>query len=119
MRSFQQVIVFLFALLVAAFAQEDSYDSTVYITSTVYRVNTVTMSGTPSAPVVNMTSTISASHVPTYPAMSTIKPNGTSIIAPSGSGAKPSQPQFTGAASAMNVPAYLAVLAAGAGYLVL
>jgi hypothetical protein len=133
MRSFQQVVVFLFALLVAAFAQEDSYDSTVYITSTVYRVNTVTMSGTPSAPVVNMTSTISASHVPTYPAMSSIMPNGTSVIAPSGSGSgsgsgsisasgssvKPSQPQFTGAASAMNIPAYLAVLAAGAGYLVL
>jgi hypothetical protein len=65
MRSFQQVVLALFALLVCAFAQESEvYDATVYITSTVYRVNTVTMSGSASAPVVNMTSTISA-HVPT------------------------------------------------------
>jgi hypothetical protein len=116
MRSFQQVVLALFALLVCAFAQESEvYDATVYITSTVYRVNTVTMSGSASAPVVNMTSTISA-HVPTYP---TLSPNGTSIVHPSGTGAKPSQSQFTGAASALTAQAYVAALAAGVGYLVL
>jgi hypothetical protein len=118
MRSFQQVVLALFALLVCAFAQESEvYDATVYITSTVYRVNTVTMSGSSSAPVVNMTSTISA-HVPTYP---TLSPNGTSIAHPSGTGAKPSQSQsqFTGAASALTAQAYVAALAAGVVYLVL
>jgi hypothetical protein len=106
MRSFQQVVVFLFALLVCAFAQDtESYDATVYITSTVYRVNTITMSGSPTGSVVvaNQTSTISASHAPTYAAISSLKPNGTSLVHP----------------SAMTINAYVAALAAGVGYLVL
>jgi hypothetical protein len=119
MRSFQQIVVFLFALLVCAFAAESEvYDATVYITSTVYRVNTVTMSASPSGAVANQTSTISA-HMPTYPAVSGLKPNGTSIVHPSGTGAKPSASQFTGAASGLNVPAYVAALAAGLSYIVL
>jgi hypothetical protein len=123
MRSFQQIVAVLFALLVCAFAQSsdmDVYDSTVYVTSTVYRVNTVTLSGTPSGTIVNQTSTIMASHAPTYPAIVTsLKANGTSIVRPTGTGAKPSASQFTGAASALNTNAYVAALAAGVAYLVL
>lgn len=124
MRSFQQVVVFLFALLVCAFAQDtEVYDSTVYITSTVYRVNTVTLSGpSPSSAVVNRTSTIHATHAPTYSAaISSLKGNGTSLGYPTGTGAsaKPSATQFTGAASSLNINAYVAALAAGVGYLVL
>jgi hypothetical protein len=120
MRSFQQVLVFLFALVAFAFAQDnEAYDSTVYITSTVYRVNTVTMSGSPTGSVANMTSTIPASHAPTYPAIASFKPNGTSAVQPSGTGAKPTTSPFTGAASALNVNAYVAALVAGVGYLAL
>ena len=124
MRSFQQVIAILFALVAFAFAQAQSsdtevYDATVYLTSTIYRVNTVTMSGTPSASVANRTSTISATHAPTYPAGISSKVNGTSVVQPTGTGAKPSQPLFTGAASALNVNAYVAALVAGVGYLAL
>jgi hypothetical protein len=122
MRSFQQIVVFLFALLVCALAQDtDIYDSTVYITSTVYRVNTVTMSGaSPSGSVANQTSTIYATHTPAYPAAaSSLKGNGTSIVLPTGTGAKPSATQFTGAASSLTINAYVAALAAGVGYLVL
>jgi hypothetical protein len=120
MRSFQQVVVFLFALVAFAFAQDtESYDATVYITSTVYRVNTITMSGSSSGNVVNMTSTIPPSHAPTYPAVASFKPNGTSLVQPSGTGAKPTTAPFTGAASALNINAYVAVLAAGVGYLAL
>ncbi|KAH7397251.1 hypothetical protein BKA66DRAFT_408611 [Pyrenochaeta sp. MPI-SDFR-AT-0127] len=114
MRSFQQIVVFLFALLVCAFAQESEvYDATVYVTSTVYRVNTVTLSGSHTGSVANQTSTISAAH-PTYHAG-----NGTAVIAPTGSQAQPSQPQFTGAASSLNANAFVVALAAGVGYLVL
>jgi hypothetical protein len=120
MRSFQQVVFFLFALVAFAFAQDtESYDATVYITSTVYRVNTITMSGSSSGNVVNMTSTIPPSHAPTYPAVASFKPNGTSLVQPSGTGAKPTTAPFTGAASALNINAYVAVLAAGVGYLAL
>ncbi|EAT79461.1 hypothetical protein HBI56_052410 [Parastagonospora nodorum] len=115
MRSFQQIIVALFALLVCAFAQDnEQYDATVYVTSTVYRINTITMSGaSPTASVANMTSTISAAQAPAYPT------NGTSIVQPSGTGVQPSQSQFTGAASALTAQAYVAALVAGVGYLVL
>ncbi|KAF1911936.1 hypothetical protein BDU57DRAFT_459963 [Ampelomyces quisqualis] len=114
MRSFQQVLVFLFALVAFALAQEsDVYDSTVYITSTVYRVNTVTMSGSPTGSAANMTSTIPASLAPTYPA------NGTYAVQPSGTGAMPTSPPFTGAASALSINAYVAALVAGVGYLAL
>jgi len=119
MRSFQQIVVFLLALVAFAFAQSSDsevYDSTVYITSTVYRVNTITMSGTPSS-AANQTSTIPATYAPSqYPAGTT---NATTVVRPSATGAKPSASQFTGAASGLTAPAYLAALAAGLGYLVL
>ncbi|CAO2658367.1 Nn.00g060900.m01.CDS01 [Neocucurbitaria sp. VM-36] len=122
MRSFQQVVVFLFALFACAFAQSsEAYDATVYVTSTVYRVNTVTLSGSPSGSVANQTSTISAPAHPTYPVG-----NGTTAIAPTGTLAtgtgtaiQPSQAQFTGAASSLNANAFLAALVASVGYLVL
>ncbi|KAF2009531.1 hypothetical protein BU24DRAFT_467895 [Aaosphaeria arxii CBS 175.79] len=127
MRSFQQVLVFLFAAIFAfAYAQDaTSYDETVYITSTVYRVNTVTLSTSPTASLVNSTSTISATHpVGTgYPSHSA---NGTTAIYPTGgspsitSSPSPSTPvDFPGAASQLNVNALLAVLAAGVGYMAL
>jgi|TARA_R110002003_G_scaffold180_1_gene14346 hypothetical protein len=117
MRSFQQLVFFLFALLACAFAQEsEAYDATVYITSTVYRVNTVTKSGSAPSSIANLTSTISASHA-TYAPVSSLKANGT--VYPTGTGAMPSSPQFTGAASALAINAYVAALAAGVGYLVL
>jgi hypothetical protein len=127
MRSFQQIVLCLFALLVCAFAQDtESYDATVYVTSTVYRVNTVTMSGSApsSSPAANSTTTIYASHasssLPSYPVMSSGKANGTAIGYPTGtSGPKPSASQFVGAASGLSVNVYVAALAAGVGYLVL
>ncbi|KAF2472450.1 uncharacterized protein BDR25DRAFT_173275, partial [Lindgomyces ingoldianus] len=95
------------------------YDATVYVTSTVYKVNTVTMSGTPTGPAVNSTSTIYASVgtlQPNYPSSNaTVAPTGavpsiTTTAAPS---------VFTGAASQLNINAFVAILAAGAGYLAL
>ncbi|KAJ4992456.1 hypothetical protein SVAN01_02165 [Stagonosporopsis vannaccii] len=119
MRSFQAVIVFLFALVASVFAAEtESYDATVYITSTVYRVNTVTMSGSAPSGAANSTSTISA---PSYAAPSVTGSyggNGTTVK-PTGSVTNPSTPEFTGAASSLNAPALVAALAAGVGYLVL
>ncbi|KAF3037056.1 hypothetical protein E8E12_001099 [Didymella heteroderae] len=120
MRSFQAVIVFLFALVASVFAAEtESYDATVYITSTVYRVNTVTMSGAPAYSVANQTSTISA---PSYAAPSVTGSYGTgnaTVIKPTGSATKPSTPEFTGAASSLNANAFVVALVAGASYLVL
>lgn len=119
MRSFQAVIVFLFALVASVFAAEsESYDATVYITSTVYRVNTVTMSGSPSGYVANQTSTISA---PSYAAPSVTGSYGTNgtVIKPTGSVTKPSTPEFTGAASSLNANVLVVALAAGVSYLVL
>ncbi|KAF1832485.1 hypothetical protein BDW02DRAFT_502877 [Decorospora gaudefroyi] len=130
MRSFQQVVLFLFALLVCAFAQEsdDGYDATVYITSTIYRVNTVTMSSSIAGYTpVNQTSTISATHptvIPSYNAgnsSSAVLPTGT-VSLPTGSTAAPSvssPPDFIGAASSVKVNAFVVALAAGVGYLVL
>lgn len=111
MRSFQQVVVFLFALLVSAFAQE--YESTVYITSTVYRVSTVQASGHYSGVPANQTSTIAA----VYPTGA--YPHSNSTTSPTGTMAQPSPSQFTGAASSLNVGSYVLALAAGVGYLVL
>jgi hypothetical protein len=129
MRSFQQVVLFLFALLVCAFAQEsEDYETTVYLTSTVYRVNTVTMStSAPAIPAANTTSTISAVHAAAQP---TIAPsyaagNATVAMLPSGSGTTGSQVQpskpatFEGVASSLNVNAFVVALAAGLGYLVI
>ncbi|KAL1598113.1 hypothetical protein SLS59_007123 [Nothophoma quercina] len=124
MRSFQTIFVFLFALVASVFAA-DQYDTTVYLTSTVYRVNTVTMSGAaPSSVASNQTSTISAYAAPSvtgsYGTGSYGTGNGTAIK-PTGTGSatKPSTPEFTGAASSLNANAFVVALAAGVGYLVL
>ncbi|KZM21368.1 uncharacterized protein EKO05_0010660 [Ascochyta rabiei] len=134
MRSFQNVIVFLFALVACVVATTESYDTTVYLTSTVYRVNTVTMSGSPSSAVVNQTSTIyapsaSATYVastatyvaPTATYVAPIVSYGTNStsIKPTGSATKPTSAEFTGAASSFHANALVAALAAGVGYLVL
>ncbi|KAF2623575.1 hypothetical protein BU25DRAFT_349838 [Macroventuria anomochaeta] len=117
MRSFQAVIVFLFALAASVFAAEtESYDATVYLTSTIYRVNTVTLSGSPSGAVANQTSTISAYAAPSV--TGSYGTNGTAIK-PTGSATKPLTPEFTGAASSLNANALVVALAAGIGYLVL
>ncbi|KAH6629269.1 hypothetical protein C7974DRAFT_413078 [Boeremia exigua] len=124
MRSFQAVIVFLFALVAGVFAAEtESYDATVYITSTVYRVNTVTMSGSAPSSAANSTTTITA---PSYAAPSVTSAYGTgnstgtgAIIKPTGNATTPATPEFTGAASSLNAPALVAALAAGLGFLVL
>jgi hypothetical protein len=126
MRSFQQVVLFFFALFALAFAQEseDGYEATVYITSTVYRVNTVTMSSSVAGYTpVNQTSTISATHptiIPSYNAG-----NATSAVLPTGSASMPSSSpvasspaQFEGAASSLKINAFAAAFVAGAAYLV-
>lgn len=122
MRSFQQFVVLLFALFAFAFAQESiEYDATVYVTSTVYRVNTVTMPGTPTGAVYNSTSTISASIPSGTPYAPSYSGNGTTI-APTG--AYPSTTNtppanFEGAASHMGVNGLMAILAAGVAFLAL
>jgi hypothetical protein len=114
MRSFQNILSFLFALFVCAMAQQsESYDTTVYITSTVMLVNTVTMSGSPTGAVANQTSTIAAV-VPTAYSTANV------TVAPTATAAKPTDAaEFTGAASALGANALLAAMAAGAAYLVL
>jgi hypothetical protein len=127
MRSFQ--IVALSALAIGASAVDSSsssetlvYDATVYVTSTVFRVNTVTMSSSPAGYTpVNMTSTISATHptiVPSYPAGNTtvVAPTG---VAPTASAPSASAPAPSKPASTLNVNAFVVALAAGLGYLVL
>ncbi|CAE7212735.1 hypothetical protein PTTW11_10341 [Pyrenophora teres f. teres] len=131
MRSFQMVALSALAIGASADAPMDTltYDATVYITSTVTRVNTVTLSISPtgSAPV-NMTSTISATHAtiaPSYPVNATMAVASTGVMptasAPSASGPVPSSSStpFEGAASTLNVNAFIVALAAGLGYLVL
>ncbi|KAF2870364.1 hypothetical protein BDV95DRAFT_496506 [Massariosphaeria phaeospora] len=130
MRSFQQVLVLLFAFLTFALADEAAqYDATVYLTSTVYRVNTVSLSSSPTASVANETSTISGTVVATIAPVvvpTAVAPsyypsgNGTSSVHPTGSSASPSPTgteDFKGAAPHMNVNAVLAVFAAGLTYL--
>jgi hypothetical protein len=117
MRSFQTIVALLFAFVAFALAQspEPSYDATVYVTSTVYRVNTVTLSGTPTGSIANSTSTVSASIatiIPSYGA------NGTTAV-PTGVAPSSTPPAFTGAASHLNVNALVAAVAAGVGYLAL
>jgi hypothetical protein len=129
MRSFQNVIVLLFALIAFAFAAQEpeSYDATVYVTSTIFRVNTVTMSGpSSSGAVANQTSTIRAptSGVPTSIAPTYVAPTATygtnsTSVKPTGSATKSASPEFTGAASSLNANALVVALVAGVGYLVL
>jgi len=117
MRSFQQIIAILFAFLVCAFATDAPASggeySTLYITSTVYRVNTITVSGTAMATMLNSTATPYATGAyPTHGASN-------SSAASTGPAVRPSSPPFTGAASATHANALLAAMAAGLGYLVL
>ncbi|EMD64426.1 hypothetical protein GGP41_006840 [Bipolaris sorokiniana] len=131
MRSFQQIPLALCALVATAVAttSEDtvSYDATVYITSTITRVNTVTASSAPTGAPVNQTSTIIASHPTVAPSFSSFNAGNATSVAPT---AAPSAPTaalpsasapaaFPGAASSLTANAYLAVVAAGLGYLVL
>jgi hypothetical protein len=120
MRSFQQLVVFFFALFAFALAQDSAeYDATVYITSTVYRVNTITLSGTSTGTVGNTTSTIYPSIpsavTPAYPSG-----NGTTI-APTGTAAPTTSApvDFPGAASTLNVNAFVAAMAVLVGYMAL
>ncbi|KAF1359200.1 hypothetical protein EJ07DRAFT_156118 [Lizonia empirigonia] len=123
MRSFQNVIVFLFALVACVFAAQDteSYDATVYLTSTVYRINTVTMSGSASSSVANQTSTIHAPTATYVAPTGSHGTNGTTVkpTASTGSATQPASPEFTGAASSLRAKALVVALAAGVGYLVL
>lgn len=119
MRSFQNVIVFLFALVMCVFAAEEmSYDTTVYVTSTLYRTNTVRLSSSPTGSVENQTSTIHATGYAVPSVTSSYSTNNTASV-PTGSATMPSASEFTGAASSLNVNALVVALAAGVGYLVL
>ncbi|EUC30836.1 hypothetical protein COCCADRAFT_7154 [Bipolaris zeicola 26-R-13] len=145
MRSFQQIPLALCALVATAVATTSSdtisYDATVYITSTITRVNTVTASSSPTGAPVNQTSTIIASHPTVAPSFSSFDAgNATSVAptaAPSASNAAPSASNaapsastatlpsasapatFPGAASSLTANTYLAIVAAGLGYLAL
>lgn len=124
MRSFQQVVLFLFALVAFVAAQDtQSYDATVYVTSTIYKVNTVTLSSSPAYQVANSTTTIAAS-AQTQAAYSV--PANSSAPYPTGSGASsgaplaPTTTAFPGAASGLSVNgALVAMFAAGLGFLAL
>ena len=126
MRSFQSVIVLLFALVACALAQSSdtqSYDATVYVTSTIYKVNTVTLSSSPAYAVSNSTTTIAPSSEATAsfsaPANSTA-PYPTGSGASSGAPAAPTTTEFPGAASGLTVNgALVAMVAAGLGFLAL
>jgi hypothetical protein len=118
MRSFATLLTLLFAFFAFALAQESAeYDATVYVTSTVYRVNTVTLSGTPTGVVANQTSVISAV-IPSAPTVTPIYSTGNgTIAAPTGTGAAPSSSSpvdFQGAASAMSINAGVVAVMAGA-----
>ncbi|KAH7556667.1 hypothetical protein BM1_06101 [Bipolaris maydis] len=147
MRSFHQIPLALCALVATAVATTSqdtiSYDATVYITSTITRINTVTASSSPTGAPVNQTSTIVASHPSVAPSFSSLSSlssfssfnagNATSVAptaAPSAPTAALSAPTaalpsasapaaFPGAASSLTANAYLALVAAGLGYLVL
>lgn len=124
MRSFQTVLVFLVALVAFAFAQDaQSYDATVYVTSTIYKVNTVTLSSSPAYEVANSTTTIVPSAATSLASYSV--PANSTAPYPTGSGASGSVPaptstEFPGAASGLSVNgALVAMFAAGLGFLAL
>ncbi|EMD88676.1 hypothetical protein COCC4DRAFT_60662 [Bipolaris maydis ATCC 48331] len=140
MRSFHQIPLALCALVATAVATTSqdtiSYDATVYITSTITRINTVTASSSPTGAPVNQTSTIVASHPSVAPSFSSLSSlssfssfnagNATSVAptaapsAPTAALPSASAPAaFPGAASSLTANAYLALVAAGLGYLVL
>ncbi|KAJ4349666.1 uncharacterized protein N0V89_008283 [Didymosphaeria variabile] len=126
MRSFQQVVLFLFALVAFVVAQDSqAYDATIYVTSTIYKVNTVTLSSSPAYEVANSTTTIAASSQATaaysmpVPANSTA-PYPTGTGASSGAPIAPTSAPFPGAASGLSVNgALVAMFAAGLGFLAL
>jgi hypothetical protein len=130
MRSFTVALCALAASAAAQSAPQDtiSYDATVYITSTITRINTITASSSPTGAPVNSTSTIVASHptmAPSYNAGNgtavapTASPSAPTGTAPTGTAPGASQVPFPGAASSLSANAYLALVAAGLGYLVL
>ncbi|KAF2713967.1 hypothetical protein K504DRAFT_450585 [Pleomassaria siparia CBS 279.74] len=114
MRSFQIIAAFLFAFLAFAVAEE-TYDATVYVTSTIYRVNTITLSGASTGTIANQTSTIAASVPSLAPSFSG---NGTTA-APTNATPSATSPAFTAGAPRLNVNALVAAIAAGVGYLAL
>ncbi|KAF2198002.1 hypothetical protein GQ43DRAFT_434659 [Delitschia confertaspora ATCC 74209] len=124
MKTFQSLIFLLLSFLSFAFASEQAYDTTVYLTNTVTQVYTVRKTGTPTGTAANVTSTIMATTIPTMapsaPSVGTILPypslNGTET--PSVTRAAPSA-TYTGAASGFKVNALVAALAVGVGYLAL
>jgi hypothetical protein len=125
MRSFQTIIFFLAALVAFAFAQDtQSYDATVYVTSTIYKVNTVTLSSSPAYEVSNSTTTIAPS-APTGGASYSVPANSTAPYptnsgATSGTPPAPSTTDFGGAASGLSVNgAMIAMVAAALGFLAL
>ncbi|KAF1969298.1 hypothetical protein BU23DRAFT_241969 [Bimuria novae-zelandiae CBS 107.79] len=130
MRSFQTIVLFLVALVAFALAQDAStYDATVYVTSTIYKVNTVTMASSPAYEVANSTTTIapsseatssaSASYAVPAPANSTA-PYPTGSGASSGAPAAPTTTEFSGAASGLSANgALIAIFAVGLGFLAL
>ncbi|EUC41123.1 hypothetical protein COCMIDRAFT_106969 [Bipolaris oryzae ATCC 44560] len=131
MPSFQQIPLALCALVATAVATTSSdtisYDATVYITSTITRVNTVTASSSPTGAPVNQTSTIIASHPTAAPSFSSFNAGNATGVAPTAapSASTATLPSasapaaFPGAASSLTANVYLAVVAAGLGYLVL
>jgi hypothetical protein len=115
MRSFQSILFLLLgALLSLAAAESATYETTVYLTNTVTQVYTITKSGAhPTGVAVNSTSVIPPSYGTSAP-----YPSSNATATPTGTTSSPSA-VFTGAASQLNVNAFVAVLAAGVGYLVL
>ncbi|CAI6331778.1 unnamed protein product [Periconia digitata] len=128
MYSLQQLFFCLFAVFTIGVFAQSSFDSTVYVTSTVYRVNTVTATGTP--PVggpVNSTLTIAPTPYATVQP-SAVQPSASiSYSAPSNGtnpkptgGAAPPTTEFPGAASGFSVNGpVVALVAVGLGFLAL
>ena len=128
MRSFQQTLLFLVALFTfSAYAQSSasqSYEETVYITSTIYRVNTVTATGTP--PVggpVNSTLTIAPSAPTAYATgnpSASVSYSAGNATSPKPTGASNPPANFQGSAAGLSASGpVVAMLAAGLGLLAL
>ena len=121
MRSFTAILALAASLSAGAVAQDtQSYDATVYVTSTIYKVNTVTLSSSPAYEVANSTTTVPAS-MPSAPVVSaagysvpanSTAPFPTGSSAPSAAPPAPSVTEFPGAASAMGVSGAVAGLVA-------
>jgi hypothetical protein len=124
MRSFQQVIVLLFALVAFAFAEETSYLATTTLTSTVQVILTATVtpdaSSTLSTSVAAYPTSVSAAPVYSVPANSTM-PYPTASGAPTAStGPAPTVSDFPGAAAGLSAnSAFIGAVAAALGYLAL